>query len=103
MQGNVADLVEHIRRLARLDAHSHWHLQTQSSTIDIRLNLMSLVVQMNKRDIYHLDLEWHTCNARSRSDLVATNSVGIWSRLYCCCFWKPLDNALAATVIFFMA
>ena len=25
-----------------------------------------------------------TCSARSKSDFVATNNVGMWSRLYCC-------------------
>ena len=37
-----------------------------------------------------------TWSARSRSDFVATNSVGMWSRLYCCCGQKHNqgENAL---------
>ena len=86
MCGYAADHMEDICGLPSFDAYRHGDLKTQSSTIDVRLYLVSLswmtcpatVPQVRQRD------EGRTCSARSRSDFVATYKVGMWSRLYCC-------------------
>ena len=84
------DCMEDICRLSSFDAHCYRNLKTKTSAVDGRLNLVSLHRQwvlVKSRNKWRL----LTCNARSRSDFVATKSVGMWSRLYSCWCYTLVD------------
>ena len=75
----ATDHMEDIRGLPSFDAHRHGDLKTQSPTIDIRLYLVSLSWMTCQATGLQVEQgnEARTCNARSRSDFVATNNVGM--------------------------
>ena len=77
MHGNAANGMKDVCSLACFHTNGDWYLKAKSSAIHIWLHLVSLVQILTSHYRFASMNNEPTCCARSKSDFVATNSVGI--------------------------
>lgn len=75
VHGNAANCMEDVCGLLRLNTDGDRHLEAKPSAVYVRLNFVSLQVHQEGGDLEVTSIR--TCCARSKSDFVATNRVGI--------------------------